>query len=194
MKQPIFITFLCLIFCCAAQAEIPEKKDPQLYSRLWTNSPFTTKPAEIRNITPETIFKDYHLTGIAPVEGGHRITITNKKNKEKVIIEPGATSIFQVISVNRNPEIHLGTVVTLTDGRVQGEVRFEPTLVVLNSPNNANPQNQGQSELPPGVNPNQPNNAVPAPAITPRPRVIPPAKPNQSPANNNTEARPKRVR
>ncbi len=194
MKQPIFITFLCLIFCCAAHAEIPEKKNPQFYSKLWTNSPFTTKPIEIRNTTPETIFKDYHLTGIAPVEGGHRITITNKKNKEKVIIEPGSTSIFQVISVNRHPETHLGTVVTLTDGKVQGEVRFEPTLVVLNSPNNANPQNQGQPELPPGVNPNQPNTAVPTPIIAPRPRVITPAKSNQNPANNNSDARPKRTR
>jgi hypothetical protein len=139
-------------------------------------------------------FNDYHLTGIAPVEGGYSITITNKKDKKKSVIEPGSNSKFQVISVNRHPEIHLGTVVTLTDGRVQGEVRFEPTLVVLNSPNNANPQNQGQPELPPGVNPNQPNNAVPAPIITPRPRVIPPAKPNQSPANNNPDARPKRTR
>jgi hypothetical protein len=195
MKHPIFIPLLCLFFCCATHAEIPEKKNPQFYSKLWTNSPFTTKPIDTRQPPAETVFNDYHLTGIAPVEGGHRITITHKKNiKDKIIIEPGSKSKFQVISVNRNPETRLGTIVTLTDGRVQGEVRFEPTLVVLNAPMNANPQIQGQAELPPGVNPNQPNNAVPAPNITPRPRVITPKTSSQTPATNNTEARPKRVR
>ncbi len=198
MKLPIFVALLSFVICAFTHAEVPEKKPLQFYSKLWTNSPFTTKPTEIGPAPAENPFKDYHLTGIAPVEGGHRITIANKKDKKKSVIEPGSNSKFQVVKVERNPEISLGTVVTLTDGRVQGEVRFEPSLIVLNTPtSNKNPDQVPPGTppgLPPGVNPNQPNNGA-TPVITPRPRIIAPSKHNPSPANNNnTEARPKRTR
>ncbi len=192
MKLPIFITLLSFVICAFSHAEIPEKKPAQYYSKLWTNSPFTTKPPEIINPIIGDPFKDYHLTGIAPVEGGYRITIANKKDKKKTVIEPGSTSKFKVISVKRNPEVSLGTVVTLDDGRVQGEVRFEPTLVVLNTPTTATkPVNQ----LPPGtpnvVNPEQPNNGEAVQPPPRRPRVVPPSKPNPKAANENSQSRPK---
>jgi hypothetical protein len=191
MKLPIFITLLSFVICSFSHAEIPEKKPALYYSKLWTESPFTTKPPEIKNNLIGDPFKDYHLTGIAPVEGGYRITIANKKDKKKTVIEPGSTSKFKVISVKRNPEISLGTVVTLDDGRVQGEVRFEPTLVVLNTPTTAKPVNQVPPSTPTAVNPEQPNNGEAVQPPPRRPRVVPPSKPTPKATNDNSQTRPK---
>lgn len=194
MKSFTFITLLCLAFCSISLANSPEKIPLQSYSKLWTNSPFTTPPVKIGPAVPENSFKDYHLTGIAPVEGGYRITISHKKNNnERVVIEPGTAAKFQVLRVERNPEITLGTVVTLTDGRVQGEVRFEPTLVVLNTPTNAKPADK----FPPGFDPNQqnqPNNGQVSPPQTPRSRIVPPVKNKPNPPTNNSQSRPSRTR
>ena len=191
MKSPAFITFALLFVCGQVLADVPVKKPLQSYSRLWTPSPFTKPP--VTTAPPETVnqFKDYHLTGIAPVEGGYLITIANKKDKnaKKIVIEPGSdtNSKFKVVKVERNPNIRLGTVVTLSDGVTQGEVRFEPDLVVLNTPVNQNPGQQlppginpGQ-QFPPGFNPNQQNQQTgnqATPATAPRSRIVPPTNPN----------------
>jgi hypothetical protein len=194
MKKSIFITLLSFVFCCFAHADIPAKKPLSYYSKLWTPSLFTTPPVEIGPINPENPFKDYHLTSIAPVQGGYWITIAHKKTKQKIVIQPGSSSKYQVVSVERNSETRLGTIVTLTDGQITGQVRFEPDLVVLNTPNANKPPEQ---QLPPGFNPNQPNQQPPGqntPPPTPRPRIVPPAKSNQNPANNNSQPRPQRTR
>jgi hypothetical protein len=194
MKKSIFIPILSFIFCCFAHADIPTKKPLSSYSKLWTPSPFTTPPVELKLGPSKSPFDDYHLTSIAPVEGGYWITIAHKKDKKKIVIQPGSNSKYKVLSVERNPETRLGTVVTLTDGQFTGQVRFEPNLVVLNSPNsNKSPEQQ----QPPGFNPNQPNQQPPGqvtPPPTPRPRIVPPTKSNQNPANNNSQARPQRTR
>lgn len=199
-----FLTLLLAAFACLpAHANIPKKQPLVKYSGLWTNSPFTAKPPVVQAAPPVNPFDDFTLTGIAPVPGGHRITIISKKNPDvKRIIEPGGTSEFKVVSVNRNPEKALGTTVVLSSGSIQGTVTFEPELITLKAAPAAPIAPQGNPNLPPGgtnpnlppgVNmpptPNQNPNGQPAQRF-PRPRIVPPAAPaaaqppqNQPPQN-----------
>lgn len=198
MKSSLFIILLTFFYCLDTHAEIPRKSAPQTYSSLWTNSPFTTKPIIINNGPTESPFKDLHLTGIAPIEGGYRIVISNKKDKlaKKIIIEPGINSGYEVLAVNRNPDEKFGTTVTLKNGAMEGVVRFEPSLVVLNNPAPSTPANQ----IPPGINPNQPNqpnqpNNGQAETQKPtRSRIVPPVKPSQNNSNNTPQSRSSRSR
>lgn len=150
MKHTSKIISSLLAACLIAQAygDIPKKPPLTRYTGLWSNSPFTSKPA------PETVaavnnpLEDFTLTGIAPVPGGYRITIVNKKNPEdKHVIEPGGSSDFKLVSVNRNPEVSLGTKVVLSAGGTEGTVSFEPDLISLKAAPQApapNPAEQGQ--------------------------------------------------
>jgi hypothetical protein len=177
-----FLTLLLAAFACLpAHANIPKKQPLVKYTGLWTNSPFTAKPPEVQAAPPVNPFEDFTLTGIAPVPGGHRITIVSKKNPDvKRIIEPGGTSEFKVVSVNRNPEKALGTSVVLSSGSIQGTVTFEPELITLKAAPAAPAAPQGNQNLPPGVNmpptPNQNPNGQAAPRA-PRPRIVPPPAP-----------------
>jgi hypothetical protein len=176
--------------CLPIHANIPMKQPLKEYSGLWTNSPFTAKPPIVQTSSPVNPFEDFTLTGIAPVPGGHRITIISKKNPDvKKIIEPGGTSEFKVVSVNRNPEKALGTSVVLSSGSIQGTVTFEPELITLKAAPAAPAAPQGNQNLPPGVtNPNLPPgvNIPPTPnqnpngqaaQRVPRPRIVPPPAP-----------------
>jgi hypothetical protein len=177
-----FLTLLLAAFACLpAHANIPKKQPLVKYSGLWTNSPFTAKPPVVQAAPPVNPFDDFTLTGIAPVPGGHRITIMSKKNPDmKRIIEPGGTSEFKVVSVNRNPEKALGTSVVLSSGSIQGTVTFEPKLITLKAAPAAPAGPQGNQNLPPGVimppTPNQNLNGQAAPRA-PRPRIVPPPAP-----------------
>lgn len=195
MKPFLFIAFLGMMLCSISLAQVPEKKPHQFYSGLWLNSPFTTKPIVTGDTKMSNPLDDYHLTGIAPIEGGYRITIANKKDKnaKKIIIEPGNDSGFEVVSVNRNPEISLGTTVTLKKGSMEGVVRFEPNLVVLNAPaSTTKPANNPPGGGDPFQQPTPPGGQA-APNTLTRPRIIPPVKPSQQkPSNNSPQSRPSR--
>ncbi len=182
-----FLTLLLAAFACLpAHANIPKKQPLVKYSGLWTNSPFTAKPPVVQAAPPVNPFDDFTLTGIAPVPGGHRITIMSKKNPDmKRIIEPGGTSEFKVVSVNRNPEQALGTSVVLSSGSIQGTVTFEPKLITLKAAPAAPAAPagpQGNQNLPPGariqVITNQNPNGQPAQRV-PRPRIVPPPAPTK---------------
>jgi hypothetical protein len=177
MKPSVIISLIGILSCGVSLADIPKKKSLQQYSGLWTNSPFTTKPVVTGGAPQANIFDDYHLTGIAPVKDGYRITVTHKKTKEKVVIEPGVESKFKVLAVERNPDIHLGTVVSLTNGSTNGTVKFEPKLVTLNTPTGQQQVNPQQDQLPPGFNPNAPNNQTATPGANVRPRIVTPGNP-----------------
>jgi len=158
-------TLLILIIASFAflpiHANIPKKQPMDKYTELWTKSPFTSKPPPVTLGETLNPFDDFTLTGIAPIPGGHRITIISKKKPEiKKVIEPGGSDEFKVVSVNRNPDKALGTTVVLSSGSTQGTVTFEPELITLAAapvaPANPNPQAQtGQR--------------------SPRPRIVPPA-------------------
>lgn len=162
----------------SAHADVPRKAPLEKYRGLWTNSPFTSKPVVVDNGPLANPFDDYTLTGIAPVPGGYRITIINKKNPDvKRVIEPGVKSEFQVVSVNRNPQKTLGTTVVLSAGSMQGTVSFEPDLITLKAAPAPAPQ-QNNPNLPPGVPQaaaGQPDGNTNGEAVRqPRPRIVPP--------------------
>jgi hypothetical protein len=176
------ISIGCLIFTSVfhiAAAKIPEKAPAVKYTGLYTNSPFTSKPAAPPDAPTANPLEDYTLAGIAPVPGGYRITIINKKNPEmKEVIEPGGSGQFKVVSVNRNPGKTLGTTVVLSSGSIQGTVAFEPDLITLKAaPATPEPQ---QGQLPPGITPamagqqGAPPNANAEAVRQPRPRIVPP--------------------
>lgn len=187
MKAAKVILFaLPLLAIAPASAKVPEKAPLVKYTGLWTNSPFTSKPAEIGPGLEVNPLEDYTLTGISPIPGGYRVTVVNKKNPEKKeVIAPGEANAsgFKIVSVNRNPGKALGTTVTLSSGSVQGTVFFEPELLTLKAAPAAAPAQQGNPNLPPGINPAITNGAAPVPvaggegARTPRPRIVPPATP-----------------
>lgn len=181
-----------------ASADIPKKPPLVKYTGLWTNSPFTSKPVVEQQGTAENPLDDFTLTGIAPVPGGYRITIINKKNPEiKKIIEPGGSDTeFKVVSVDRNPGKTLGTTVVLSTGSMQGTVSFEPDLITLKAapaapqPGQPQPGQPQPNGLPPGVvppqgnqDPNQPNGGATV-QRQPRPRIVAPPTPSsvQQPA------------
>lgn len=182
---------LITILPASASADVPKKAPLVKYTGLWTNSPFTSKPVVDPTGPMNNPLDDFTLTGIAPVPGGYRITIMNKKNPDvKRVIEPGGTDKeFKVVSVNRNPGKTLGTTVVLSSGSMQGTVSFEPDLITLKAAPAAAPQNpqQANGNLPPGITPamanqqnaNQQNgNQADANNVRqPRPRIVPPPAP-----------------
>jgi hypothetical protein len=177
------IFLLCLLSAATwhiASADIPRKAPLVKYTGLWTNSPFTSKPVVEAGGTIANPFDDFTLTGIAPVPGGYRITIINKKNPDiKKVIEPGGTDTeFKVVSVDRNPEKVLGTTVVLTTGSMEGTVSFERDQITLKPPPAAPEQGEPQANnnLPPGMNPIQANGAENV-LRQPRPRIVPPPTP-----------------
>ncbi len=125
------------------------------------------------------------LTGIAPVQGGYRITIENKKNTEqKKVIEPGGSGEFKVVSVKYDPDILLDSTVILSHGSIQGTVGFEPELISLKAAPAVAVNAQVNANLPPGVNvppvpgangqPQVNTNTDPNAQRQPRPRIVPP--------------------
>lgn len=179
----ILVTFACL----PAHANTPKKEPLVKYTGLWTNSPFTSKPPVEVGAAAVNPFEDFTLTGIAPVPGGHRITIVSKKNPEiKRVIEPGGSDEFKVVSVQRNPEKALGTVVVLSSGSTQGSVTFEPDLITLNvAPTAPIEQVDGENEQ---TEAEQGPNTTPPPGMRPpRPRITPPPAPG---ANQQQQHQP----
>ncbi|MFM2199605.1 MAG: hypothetical protein RLZZ505_3037 [Verrucomicrobiota bacterium] len=180
-----FVLIFAACACLPAHANTPKKEPLVKYTGLWMNSPFTSKPPVVEGAPPVNPFEDFTLTGIAPVPGGHRITIVSKKNPEiKRVIEPGGSDEFKVVSVQRNPEKDLGTVVVLSSGSTQGSVTFEPELITLNAAPTAPVEQPGGEKIQPEVE--QPPSTVPPPGMRqPRPRITPPPTPaaNQQPGN-----------
>lgn len=188
MKFPLITPTLFSAVISSVIADVPKQTPLYQYAGLWTDSPFTSKPPPPEAAPTLNPLNDFMLTGIAPVPGGYRITITNKKDPSiKELITPDSKGPFRIISVNRNPEQSLGTTVVLSNGSMQGTVSFEPDLVTLSSAPAAPQENlqgnpQQQPNLPPGVNPTL---GEAHPNAGPRPRIVPPA-PQGSETKSNT--------
>lgn len=197
---------LLLLLTRTSRADIPGKAPLTRYTGLWTNSPFTSKPPPPATAEIANPLADFTLTGIAPVPGGYRVTIINRKNPEqKKVIEPSVRSEFKVISVNLDAGDPLATSVILSSGSMQGTVSFEKELLTLNSPPppQQNPAQQNQQQpnqppvpgLPPGVDPNQATNGnSPAVERRPRPRIVvpPPATPSPTPGGQQIQRQSRR--
>lgn len=187
----------------AAMAEMPRKAPLTTYARLWTDSPFTTKPVIEKNDQGPGIFDDYALVGIAPISEGYRVTMMNKKSpEERIYVESGKTvDGFKIVEVVRKAGDPLGTVVRMMSGSVTGTVAFDEKLLTLKTAAPAAPAGARPGQpLQPGqqVQPGQPQpQPVPGqPGTVPqiRPRVVPPpttgAATPQTPQNNAAQGRP----
>lgn len=187
------ILLLALALTGWAAADLPRKAPITKYTRLWTDSPFTSKPPPPEAGPVVNPLEDYALAGVSPILNGYRVTLLNKKKPEERIIVEGdkATEGFKILSVVRKAGDPLGTVVKMMSGTVTGTVAFDEKLLTLAPPPAAKPQ------VPPGVVPGQPP-GVPgqaAPARQPRPRVIvppPTAKPAQPAQPTPSSQRPTR--
>lgn len=160
-----------------AAAELPRKAPLTKYTRLWTDSPFTSKPPPAGPAEVANPLEDYALAGVSPVTGGYRVTLINKKKPdERIIVESDKPRDgFKVLGVTRKPGDPLGTVVRMASGSLTGTVAFDEKLLTIAPP--APPQQKPAANLPPGVQPGQVPQPGQAPQRQPRPRVVPPPVP-----------------
>lgn len=193
MKSTPHILFIFVALTGWAVADLPKKAPITKYTRLWTESPFTSKPVVAPPGPVADPLEDFSLAGVSPVTGGYRVTMLNKKKpEERIIVESDRpTGGFKILAVTRKPGDPLGTVVRMSSGSVTGNVAFDPQLLTIaaappQAPGGAKP---AQSLLPgvaPGTVPGHPagvnHGAAPVqpgqvPVRQPRPRVVPPATP-----------------
>ena len=182
------LILLSLAFTGWAVADLPKKAPITKYTRLWTDSPFTSKPLPPPPGEVANPLEDYALAGVSPVSGGYRVTLLNKKKpEERIIVESDRPSQgFKILEVVRKAGDPLGTVVRMMSGSVTGTVAFDEKLLTLTPPPAAKPQ------VPPGAKPGVPP-GVPQPGQPPqrqpRPRVVPPPA-TPTPATPTPQAQP----
>jgi hypothetical protein len=155
-----------------AHAAAPKQLLPARYTKLWTDSPFTSKPIVVGPGPVANPLEDYSLGGISKLADGYfAILFNSKKPDEKVVIRPGSKSEFTIVKVDWADNWR-ETVVTLRNGATTGTVTFDEKQITINAPAakpQAKPPLPGQLGTPP--QPGQPN------VRTPRPRVVvPPPK------------------
>ena len=162
-------------------AGVPQKLPLNNYSRLWTNSPFTSKPPTFGSGPIANPLDDYALLGVSPIGKGHRVTLINKKQPDqRITVETGKTSAdgFSIIKVNRKAGQPLETTVEMASGSMQGTVSFDEKLLTIAAPPPVAPAAQAPGQAPPQIQGQ-------APPVQPRPRVVPPpppSSPNINPA------------
>ena len=160
-------------------AGVPQKLPLSNYSRLWTNSPFTSKPPTFGSGPIANPLDDYALLGVSPIGKGHRVTLINKKQPDqRITVETGKTSAdgFSIIKVNRKAGQPLETTVEMASGSMQGTVSFDEKLLTIAAPPPVAPAAPAQAP--------QPIQGQATP-VQPRPRVVPPpapSSPNINPA------------
>lgn len=166
-------------------AGVPQKLPLSNYSRLWTNSPFTSKPPTFGSGPIANPLDDYALLGVSPIGKGHRVTLINKKQPDqRITVETGKTSAdgFSIIKVNRKAGQPLETTVEMASGSMQGTVSFDEKLLTIAAPPPVAPAAQAPGQAPPQIQGQAP---AQAPPVQPRPRVVPPpapSSPNINPA------------
>ncbi|MGC4016135.1 MAG: hypothetical protein QM755_16665 [Luteolibacter sp.] len=155
-----FIPLTCLLLAPAAFAAGPvEKRQDSYYSRLWSNSPFTTKP-DVPPPTEKNPFEDYALSAVMPLpRGGYMVVVQNKKKPdERLTILPDQPSDFKLVEVLKGDGKPRSMSVKLSNasGSKTGTVLFDEKLLTIKQPVQKNPGNPN--------NPNNPNGAgVPVP-------------------------------
>lgn len=190
------ILLLALALAGWAAAATPTKAPINKYTNLWKNSPFTSKPPPPEAGPVVNPLENYALSGVSPIGGDrYRVTMIDKKNPaERIIVETGKKSDYEIIAVNRKSGDPLGTVVRMKAGGSVGTVAFEEKLLVIAPTASAAPR--GNPALPPGLAPKAANIPGQAPTRQPRPRVVPPPPTTQAqqqakPASSNN-TRPER--
>jgi len=146
MSRPsslILLASALLGLCAQLHAEVPRQLPLSRYSRLWRESPITTKPLEQKIVEGPGPLDEWALGGISEVSGGFLLLLFNRTNpQEKRIIEPTNSHGFEVVQVRRVPNNYLATEVELRYKGKTGWVRYEESLMAIK----ANPQNQGRQD------------------------------------------------
>lgn len=172
---------LSILSCIAlltgwASADLPKKPPISRYTGLWMNSPFTSKPPVEGPVEAANPLSDYALIGVAPIAGGYRVSMINKKNPEERITvdSDNPASKYKILGVTRKAGDPMGTTVRLGTGSVTGTVSYDAKLLTLAAPPAAKPPQPGQPPIPGQIQP-------PVPGAEgqrqPRPRVVPPPNP-----------------
>jgi hypothetical protein len=177
------VLLLALVFALPAGARAPRKPPLMTYKRLWTNSPFTTKPIAETGPVVEDInpFEDWALGGVSSFNGRYLVTLFNRKDasQQKLVDQSDKHSDFRVVSVNQDPDDYTKTVVVLSSGGKTGTVTYDEKLLATRgavaaktrqarAQAAARARSQKHGKMPPGVRP--PGGS----ARPPRMRVVPP--------------------
>jgi hypothetical protein len=178
LKIPPLLILPALI--AVLHAGVPQKQPLGNYNRLWSNSPFTSKPPIVGAGPIANPLEDYALLGVSPIANGHRVTLINKKQADqRITVETGKTSAdgFSIIKVNREAGQPLNTTVLMASGSMQGTVSFDEKLLTIAAPPPTAPAAQAPGQAPPQI---QGQPATPQTIQRqPRPRVVPPPAPGQ---------------
>ena len=164
-----------------AMADTPRPPTLTRYSRLWTDSPFTSKPVGPAAVAPDNPLNDYVLGGASRLNDGYYVILLNKKKpEEKQVIRPGSSSEFEVLAVNWSEGAWKDTTVTVRHGANTATLGFDDGLLQVNTPPAAAAAGTPVQPAIPGAI--QPTPASPNPTAgqnprAPRPRVVlPPPK------------------
>lgn len=180
-----------------ASAEPPRKPPLTTYTKLWSDSPFTSKPPPPTAKEEDSAMADWTLGGVSEVEGGYMVTLLHKKNAGESMIlrpanvqkstadkiewlKPGDPGTFKLDRVEYGKGGWKDITVHLLAGTRSGTVRFDEKNLnpKASAPAQGNRPGQpvpGQPVPQPGaVKPNQPTPAAPG-VRQPRQRVVPPA-------------------
>ena len=143
-----------LLFCflpLPLLASPPKKPLPSRYSALETSSPFTTPAPPVINTAPiVNPLEDWALGGVTKFPDGYFVILQNKKKPdEKVVIQPGMQSEFEVLEVIDGGMDYTETTVKLRYGSSVGVVEFDKKLLAVKAPSQKQPQ--GQPAMIPGL-------------------------------------------
>ncbi len=177
------VILLFIALAATAMAKPPRVVPTTKYTRLWTDSPFTTKPPPPTQGPEVNPLDDYALGGISQIPGGYRVTLLNRKKPEERIVLPDNKD-FRILAVQHVPGKPLDTTVRLSNGSKSGTVAFDKTLLVLKAPPAPQAQQPGQPPQPVPGQPQQPAAPGAEAPRAPRPRVVPPAGNGTPPATN----------
>lgn len=198
MKTPVIFSLIALACAGFAAADVPRKISVQTYSKLWNDSPFTSKPPVEAGALEKDPLEDYALIGVSPIgANSYRVTLINKKQPDdRIMVFSGdQKSDFKILGVTRKSGDPLGTTVNMQAGSKTGTVRYDEKLLTLTPPAAVAPPQQNPVPGAPPV-PGQP---PPVPGQRqPRPRVVPPpangAAPQQQAQPAQQNQRPSRRR
>lgn len=179
MKTPVLLSLLTTIATTgAALADVPRAAPVSRYSKLWTDSPFTTPPPPPDPTGPENPMTDYALIGVSPLGNDkYRATILNKKKPDepRIYLETGREiSGFKLVSVKRRNGDPLATTVQVQAGSRTGTISVDEKVLTLAAPPAPKQVAPQPGQQIPGQPPGQANPMQPGQGRQPRPRTIPP--------------------
>ncbi|QJE94230.1 hypothetical protein [Luteolibacter luteus] len=198
MKALPFSIFAVSLAAGIASAEPPKKPPLTTYTKLWSDSPFTTKPPPAAAKEEDSAMADWTLGGVSEVEGGYMVTLLHKKNAGESMIlrpkniqkitadeiewlKPGDPGTFKLDRVEYGKGGWKDITVHLVAGARSGVVRFDEKNLTPKASGPAPGNRQGQ--------PGQPGQPVPG-----QPAQQPGAQPtNQQPAAPNVRQVRQRV-